>query len=76
MTERKTLLTWEEQSHLNTALDILLGCYEGGVDSEIVRELLKEYGPGTTQREEARKLFDHLKVIGSIPVDGLETDGE
>ena len=72
MTTRQTLLDWKELGHLHTALDVLLGCYADGLDSEIVRTIVEEhYGPGTSQREEARQLFDKLKVIASIPVETL-----
>ena len=71
-TRQTTLLTPEQLQHLFNALDILLGCYEGGVDSEIVRELLKQYGPGTKDREDARELFHYLKVVGTLPIQYLQ----
>ena len=57
------MLTTDEINDLHTALDILTGAYAGGVDLPLVRDLLKQYAPGSALGERARSLHAKLDQL-------------
>lgn len=57
------MLTPDDINDLHTALDILTGAYAGGVDEPLVRDLLKQYAPGTPLGDRARSLHAKLDQL-------------
>ena len=66
-TRRYSGITPDEARDLCNALDVLCGCYLGGVESPDVKRLLKDYAYGTKRGKRARRLFNVIPhLIGRI----------